>query len=324
MKTINKIMLFAIALIAFSCEDILEDDISNDTIQIISPLNGAQIESNVVKFQWNSLKGADKYRVQVYGDNQIVVLDSLVENKTNLTYPLTEGDYQWRVRGENFAYQSTYSVQSAFSMIVSDDLTNQQVVLSAPDNDTYVNFTNVTLNWLTLVNATSYSVEVINVSNGQQVFLNPAITGTSVTMNNPNLTDGIYEWRVKAKNSANATETQQYASRRFSVDRVLPNQPGFVPTSTPADNGSPIAANTSITFTWVIPSDSGNVMSPITYVIQFSNDNFATQPFQSTDVTSTTFSQSFNTAGVYFWKVLAKDKAGNVSVPSVIRKFTLN
>lgn len=323
MKTINKIMLLAVALIAFSCEDILEDDISNDTVQIISPLNGDEIESNVVKFQWNSLKGADKYRVQVYGDNQSVVLDSLVDGKTSLTYPLLEGDYQWRVRGENFAYQSTYSVQSAFSMFISDDLTNQQVVLSAPDPDSYVNFTNVTLNWQTLVHATSYSVEVINVGNGQQVFINPTITGTSITLNNPNLVDGTYEWRVKAKNSANNTETLLYTARKFSIDRVLPNQPGFVPTSTPPDNGTPIVANTSISFTWVSPSDSGAVMSPITYVIQFSNDNFSTT-FQSTDVTQTSFPQSFNTAGIYYWRVIAKDKAGNTSVPSVIRKFTIS
>ncbi|TGD56844.1 hypothetical protein [Flavobacterium humi] len=323
MKTINKILLVALAMVSFSCDDILEDDISNDTVQTIAPLNGEEIESNVAKFQWGSLKGADKYRVQVFAANQTVVLDSLVENKTSLTYPLSEGVYQWRVRGENFAYQSAYSVQSSFTMFVSDDLTNQQVVLSSPDDDIFINFTNVTLNWLTLTNATSYSIEVVNVANGQQAFQNPTITGTSVTMNNPGLADGVYEWRVKAKNANNDTETLQYSHRKFSLDRTVPNQPGFAQGSTPPDSLTPVLApNTTITFTWTNPADSGSVMSPVTYMVQFSNDNFATAPFLSADAPQTTYSQSFS-AGTYYWRVVAKDKAGNTSVPSVIRKFVV-
>ena len=105
MKTISKIILLAFTLMIFSCEDVLEDDITNEIIQTISPIEGEVVSSNVVNFQWNIQKGADKYRVQVYNANQAIVLDSLVENKSNLTYPLLAGAYKWRVRGENFGYQ---------------------------------------------------------------------------------------------------------------------------------------------------------------------------------------------------------------------------
>lgn len=317
MKTINKIILFALAIVTVSCEDIFEEDITNDTIQIISPLNGSIIESNVVKFQWNSLKGADKYRVQVYGTNQTIVLDSLV-SKTNLTCPLIQGVYQWRVRGENFAYQSSYSFPVSFSTVISNDLTNQQVVLSSPQNDTFVNFTNVTLSWLSLPNATSYSIEVVNISNGQQVYSNTAIAGTSVTLNVPSLTDGTYEWRVKAKNSA--TETQQYAARKFLIDTVIPNQPQ---NAAPANNSVQII-NQQLTFTWTIATDSGAAQSPISYKIEFSNDiNFATIS-QTSNASSTTFQQTFSTAGTYYWRVKAIDQALNVSIASAPFKFTIN
>ncbi|MDI5887618.1 hypothetical protein [Flavobacterium yafengii] len=317
MKTINKIMLFALAIVTMSCEDILEEDITNDSALIMSPLNDSKVESNVVKFQWNSLKGADNYRVQIYGANQSIVLDSLV-SKTNLTYPLKQGTYQWRVRGENFAYQSSYSFPATFSTVISEDLTNQQVILSSPQNDIYVNFTNITLNWQSLPNATSYSVEVINVTNGQQIYQNSAITGISATLNIPSLADGIYEWRVKAKNGT--TETLQYAGRKFSIDTVIANQPQNV---TPANN-SIQTINQQVSFTWTIATDSGTVQAPISYKIEFSNNENFTTISQTSNASSTTFQQTFSTAGIYFWRIKAVDLAGNVSVASAPYKFTIN
>lgn len=317
MKTINKIILFALAIVTVSCEDIFEEDITNETVLITSPLNDSKVESNVVTFQWNDLKGASKYRVQVYGANQAIVLDSLV-SKTNLTFPLIQGEYQWRVRGENFAYQSSYSFPVTFSTVISNDLTNQQVILSSPQNDIYVNFTNITLNWQALPNTTSYSIEVINISNGQQIYSNTSITGTSVTLNAPTLTDGIYEWRVKAKN--NTTETLQYAARKFSIDTVIPNQPQNV---TPANNSVQII-NQQVSFTWNITTDSGTVQSPISYKIEFSNNESFTIISQTSNASSSTFQQTFSTAGIYFWRIREIDQAGNVSLASAPYKFTIN
>ncbi|WP_426065120.1 hypothetical protein [Flavobacterium sp. DSP2-3-1] len=317
MKTINKIILFALAIVTMSCEDIFEEDITNDSVLIISPLNESKVESNVVKFQWNSLKGTYNYRVQIYGANQSTILDSLV-SKTNLTYPLKQGTYQWRVRGENFAYQSSYSFPATFSTVISEDLTNQQVILSSPQNEIYVNFTNITFNWQSLPNATSYSVEVINIINGQQIYLKSAITGISVTLNIPNLADGIYEWRVKAKNGT--TETLQYAGRKFSMDTVIANQPQNV---TPANNSLQII-NQKVSFTWTIATDSGTVQAPISYKIEFSNNENFTTISQTSNASSTTFQQTFSTAGIYFWRIKAIDQAGNVSVASAPYKFTIN
>jgi hypothetical protein len=323
MKTINKIILFAFALMAFSCEDVLEEDITDDTVQISSPKNDIVIESNVVDFKWIGLQGADKYRVQVYNSDMVVILDSLVKNRTNLTFPLFQGEYKWRVRGENYAYQSTYSFPASFSMLPSEDLTNQHVVLSSPNDNIYANFTNVNFQWQPLANATSYSVEVVNVTNGQQVFLNPSITGTSVVLSSPTpIADGKYEWRVKAKNSGNNTETVQYTARTFFIDRAAPNQPAFAPTSTPADNSTQ-TVNVPITFTWLSQTDSGTFPTPITYIIQFSQDvNFSTV-IQASDAGTATFTQSFSAAGIYYWRIIAKDGALNESVPSVVRKFTI-
>ena len=102
MKTINKLLLAVILVITYSCDDIIEEDITDNNIIVQYPLNEQEIESNVVNFQWEELKGADDYRIQIYATGQNVMVDTLV-NKANFTYNLNPGKYQWRVRGENFA-----------------------------------------------------------------------------------------------------------------------------------------------------------------------------------------------------------------------------
>jgi hypothetical protein len=309
MKTINKIILLAFAIISFSCEDVLEDDITNDIIQIVSPVEGEIVSSNVVNFQWNRLKGADKYRLQVFNANQAVVLDSLVENKLNLAYTLPTGIYKWRVRGENFAYQSTYSLPASFSTAVSNVLTNQQVLLSIPNENSYTNSTSLTLQWLPIITASSYDIEVVT-SGGNLVLPTTNVTTTSVILNSTNLAqEANYIWKVKAKNSTTNTETP-FATRSFSVDRTNPNQPQ---NNLPANNSLTLPVNQAITFTWTTIADTGIVQSPISYTIEFSNTNTFSSIIRTVNTTTTSSTQTFATIGDYYWRIKATDTAGNNS-----------
>ena len=319
MKNINKIILLAFAITAFSCEDVLEEDITNDIIQIISPIEGEVVSSNVVNFQWNTLKGADKYRVQVYNANQAVVLDSIVENKTNLTHPLLAGAYKWRVRGENFGYQSTYSFPVSFSVVQSTDLTTQQVVLTSPVNGLYTNSTSLTCAWQDLNPADYYELELINVTAGQTiVYQQSNITNTSVTLNSTSLVqEAEYQWKIKGVNTTSQTV---FSSRNFFIDRTNPNQSQ---NSLPLNNATQIA-NQAITFSWTAPADTGTIQSQISYSIEFSNTNTFGTIIQTSNSTTTTVQQIFTAAGDYYWRVKATDAAGNNSVYSTAFKFTIN
>lgn len=317
MKTLNKIILISLSVFMFSCDDILEEDISNDIVQIISPTKDAVIESNVVNFKWNNLKGADKYRIQIFEKNQVLVLDSLT-TKTNLTLPLEAGSYIWRVRAENYAYQSTYSFPSNFSTNIPDDLTNQQVILLTPDNDKYLNFTNITLSWQQLDKATSYSLKIINTATGQEVFSKTDLTDTSITPNLQPLADGNYEWRVKAKNTE--SETKQYGAKKFNVDTVAPNQPK---NTLPADNSTQ-TVNTAVNLTWSIAVDTGTIKSPISYVIELATDADFNSIIQTLNSNTTTLQYTFSNTGIYYWRVRAIDLAGNIGINSTGFKITVN
>lgn len=316
--TILKFLAIALLFFSTSCDDILEEDITNDIVHTVSPSEGAIIESNVVNFQWDNLDGANDYRLQVYNLNQVRVYDTLV-NATSISLPMSEGSYQWRVRGENAGYMSSYSFPVFFEVDQSLDLTNQQVLLSSPVNNFITNLNNFTLSWENLAAADSYSIEIVNNSNGNTiVYQQTNITTTSITLNNTIITqNGNYSWKVKGVNTSSQTV---FSSRSFSIDTVNPNQPQ---NSLPATN-SIQNLNQNINFSWTMPADSGLIQSTISYVIEFSSNSSFSTIIQSSNVTGTTFSQTFNSSGDYYWRIIAKDAAGNIGTPSTSFKFTIN
>lgn len=318
MRTLNKLALILLSVLCISCDDILEDDITNGLIQPIFPIEGSVIESNVVNFQWNTLDGADEYRVQVYEGNQLKVYDTLV-NKTNLQLPLSEGQYHWRVRGENSAYQSTYSFSLAFSINESIDLTNQQVLLSSPVNNFITNQNNIVLAWNDLNAADYYKMEIVNNTNGGTiVYQQNNILLNSIQLNGTIITqDASYTWKVKGVNTSSETV---FSSRNFSIDTTIPNQPQ---NSLPANNSIQII-NQNINFSWTIPTDSGVIQSEISYVFEVASDLNFSNIIQTSNLASNTFQQSFSSVGDFYWRVRAKDFAGNVGSNSSIFKFTIN
>jgi hypothetical protein len=317
MKTINKILALCIVFLTISCDDIIEKDIANETVQTISPINDAEISSNVVAFQWNTVKGAKDYRIQVYSDNRAIVLDTLI-GKANFTAPLNIGRYQWRVRAENPAYQSAYSFPINFRLIPNSDLTNQQVILTTPNENAYSKSTSLTCNWTAISTASTYTFQLENVTSGTFVET-PDITSNSFVLTNTAIaSDAEYKWKVKALNTSNTTSTV-YSSRTLYIDRIKPNQPvNVLPAPTPVQ-----IANQAINFTWSMAPDTGIIKSPISYKIEFSTSTDFTVNLQTQTNVTIPLSKTFTTAGIYYWRVTATDGAGNEGLPSTATLVTI-
>jgi len=319
MKTINKLLFAVLVLLTYSCDDIIEEDITSDNIKTVSPTNNQEIESNVVNFQWEELKGAKDYRLQVFSTTQNIMLDTLV-SKTNFLYSLTPGNYQWRVRGENFAYETAYTFPLSFTLIETEDLTNQQIQLLYPDHGTYTKLNTLTFSWTRVPVATQYSYQLLDVTNGNVlVHENADITGTSYALPAGILTqDGNYTWKVKALNSENGTETQ-YSSRNFYVDKTAPN----IPFNSSPQNDSKVKVNDTVNFTWTEASDNGPVTSTITYNIQISQNQNFTTIINTGSATNLSHQYTFTQTGDYYWRVQSVDRAGNVSGYSPHYKITV-
>ena len=98
-----------------ACDDILEIDISNENVIIISPLNGTQLEQREIVFWWEKLEGALEYHISVvspsFGSVSSVKLDSTI-NENLILLQLEPGVYEWRIRAKNKGYYTDYQWNS--------------------------------------------------------------------------------------------------------------------------------------------------------------------------------------------------------------------
>lgn len=98
-----------------SCEDILETDISNKQMVLQVPADTASIAEGNITFWWKELKGARSYQLLIVSPDNVnptkLVLDSTITTN-QFSLELSEGKYQWCVKGINDSYQTDLSCRS--------------------------------------------------------------------------------------------------------------------------------------------------------------------------------------------------------------------
>ncbi|AXT18312.1 hypothetical protein D7030_08370 [Flavobacteriaceae bacterium AU392] len=313
-KPYNIILIISILIMSFSCDDVFEEDISEDLIQITAPIPNTIIRGNTVQFLWEELEGADNYRIQIMNNNRENIVDSLV-SINSFTYILNPNEYQWTVRAENFAYQTEYVSQINFTVQSSDDLTNQNVSLLTPTDNIFTNSSNIIFNWTELANADTYTFILIRRGNNDQtIFEERDHTTTSINIDENVLNeDSEYRWLVGASNTISETTLTE---RSFFLDRVSPNQPILM---LPTDQLTTGLSN--ITFNWSNGTDSGNVQSTITNTFQISTNIDFTTTITSETTENNSIQFEFTTPNTYYWRVRASDESGNESDYSTIRSI---
>ncbi|UMY66264.1 MULTISPECIES: hypothetical protein [unclassified Flavobacterium] len=294
----------------------MEEDITNRSVNLLAPADGATVSTNVVHFEWSEMDGADDYRLQIIDETQSTVLDTLISERL-FAYAMQPGHYQWRVRGENFAYTSSYSYTSEFDVVRTDDLSSQQVVQTAPAAGLFTKNTSLTLLWDSVFAADSYDLTIYNLTTGS-VSQQTGITSTTFTLSGTALeSEGEFQWKVRAKNSANGTETA-YSTRNFFIDRTAPQAPSY---NTPAANAT-VSSGTAVNFTWSTVTHGDNE-SPISYTLEISESNTFTSVLQTYNVAVNSQSHTFSTSGDFYWRLRSKDAAGNIGSYGPAYKVTV-
>jgi len=299
-------LLLVMTSLLFACDDILEEDITNDTVTTTAPIEGAIVSGNTVNFSWQNLDGADNYRVQVLNDDQSTAVDSLVSG-TAFSYVINPGTYQWRVKGVNFAYETAYTFPTNFRVEASDDLSTQSVVLQTPTDNLYTNDPNFIFTWMGISTASSYALDIVkNTTAMQTVLQETGITATNYEADALIFDeDAEYIWKVKA---VNATSETGFSQRSLFLDRISPNQPTLV---TPTD--AQVLTVRDVTFNWTNGADMGTLQTEITNTIEIASDiNFATI-INTASTINNTVQYTFTVAGTYYWRVKAIDQAANAS-----------
>src|SRR5688572_12262835 len=113
MKSYRYLFILLAVLMIQSCESALETDLEGDTVTLLAPVDSLVTTDSIHTFYWETLKGADEYRLQIVSPrfDSIVrfIEDSTIADDHFRIVDMDTGSYQWRVRGVNTATESNNS-----------------------------------------------------------------------------------------------------------------------------------------------------------------------------------------------------------------------
>jgi parallel beta-helix repeat protein len=290
----------------------LRVDTGSPTVAALTaPGAGTDTTATTITFFWTSSSdtgtGVSGYRLQIdtSGSFTSPLVDSSTPALTASRTLAADDTYFWRVVSVDNA-GNTVAASPTFFRI--DTLGPTAVALSAPADLHDTTATTIAFSWSaatdTGTGVAGYRLQV----DTNSTFAAPLVdssTGTSITGTrtlNPNDT---YYWRVVAAD--NAGNTTASTSRRVRIDTAPPTTP--ILTTIAGDSRT-----APVTLTWSTVADS--ITSPRSFVIQIDTAGTfaalvesATQAVADTDYL--TGMLSFET---HFWRVLAYDTLGNVSI----------
>lgn len=305
-----KILVFFSVFTLWSCEEILmEDDISANNVVLLAPMDNAQFFSTSVSLSWEPVEFATKYRLQIAKPNFASATEILLDTEitaTNFTQQLNIGQYEWRVKAINSAYETNY-VSRKISVISNEDFASNVVVLNSPSNNLNSNSLSQTLSWSSIIGASEYQLQIFDANN--TLVLNQMIATTSHTYL---FSEGIFTWKVRA---SNGTDSTQYTSRIILIDDTPPNVPALIAPT----NLSTIDID-AISFTWNRVTILGSTEFDSLYL--YTNIGM-TDLVLKERVTSPHNVTLLNT-GTYYWYLKSFDLAGNQSSFSSTFSFTKN
>ena len=309
----NKALIVTLVILFTGCKDFIEDDIKNESINLLAPANNLTTVQLTHTFWWDWLDGAEEYNMQlVEGSFSSVtkfILDTTITNN-KFVYTLYPGSFQWRVKGINNGSETYFTT---YTLIIDStlDIGSQQLILSSPADNYITNNDNITFSWNSLLNADDYLLEVHQTTWSGSLVLSPQVTVN--TSYSTTLPEGTLVWGVQARNSTSNTSTA-FSTRKITIDTTSPGQVTLV---SPLDNAT--LSDVYNNYTWTQAANSGTAL---TDNISFYSDAAATTLIKSAPATGTSYQDSLG-VGTYYWRVQSTDAAGNVGQASSIRKVII-
>lgn len=310
---LNCIILLSI----YSCEDIIAEDISNENMETIIPLQNDMLTSSSINFKWEEVEFTDQYRIQIAKPNFInpteFTIDSLV-TVTDISFALEPNFYQWRVKALNNISETNYSTPIDFEVDIEIDLSSQIVILNSPQDGVFLNSIQQNFTWEFLTAADTYTFQLVK---GDETSNNIVDQETLIQDNFylPSITDleeENYTWKVQA---VNATSQTFFEFRQFGLDKTAPNTPSVLS----PENAETV--NSEVDFSWNLGVDGGVINAPIKSVLEISITSNFVVLFYSVELETNQHNYTFPTTGTFYWRVKAFDEAGNIGLNSNVREI---
>ncbi|MFW9992606.1 MAG: fibronectin type III domain-containing protein [Candidatus Odinarchaeota archaeon] len=286
--------------------------------QLVSPADGATISDNTPTLDWNGIKGATGYHVQVDDNSDMsspfVDDDTLDASTTDYTTStLAAGTYYWRV----YDIQATGSWTAIWSFTVSTTLPSFPLnpELVSPSNSDTVTDDTPTLDWNIPRFANSFHLQVADIDDFSSLIIDTTTSSGDYTPGS-SLSDDTYYWRVRAKNDTTSWSSWS-AEWSFTVSTSLQPFSGIPLLDSPADGET--LATTTPAFNWTIPKGANLFHLQIADIVDFSS---LTVDITVTDSDYTPAAAL--TDGTYFWRVRAKNDTADWGTWSAERSFIID
>jgi hypothetical protein len=280
-----------------------------DLPALLTPADGDFINDDTPEFTWSATAGAGgEYTLEYSQDENFVsgvvsVTDITGESHTPSS-ALAQGLWYWRVEAFDQAGNGS-GYQTPFSFTLDTDPPDIPTLLT-PADGIYVTTETPEFTWSATAGTNgSYTLEYsqdAGFSSGVTTVSD--ISSENYTPSSP-LSQGLWYWRVEAFDQAGNGSGFQATPFSFDLDSESPDPPDLL---TPPD-GSTTNDNTP-EFTWSATAGAGGQ-----YTLQYSKHaDFGSNVVTIAGMFSTSFSPSSGMSdGTWFWRVEAKDEAGNVS-----------
>lgn len=271
---------------------------------LMSPADAATNQPASLTLRVGKTAAASRYQWQVSAQSTFTTLTaSEITADTAYTLQLVGGQtFYWRVRGVNDLGATAYSAAQSFTVMAPPARTTQ---VSPANNSLNVLVDSVSFVWRVVSTATSYNLQVTNLS-GTTTY-----TTTDTTYKIFNLArNANYTWRVEA---LNAGGTSYYTGNfGFTTVPAVPPVPAAV---SPASAAGGVARQPR--FIW------NTSVNATKYRLQVASDNAFAAVVRDTTVIDTTamLSSPLAANADYYWRVRAEN-LGGASAYSTARLFS--
>lgn len=283
-----------------------------DAPVLVSPANSMIINDPTPLLDWNSVSEAVQYRVQVGGDGDFN--DPVVDYYTTSTSYTTPAFghleyYIWHVQArDSLGNWGDWSSTWDFGIDLVGPISPSLV---APTNGNSMQDRTPYLDWDSVVGVAQYCVQVDDSSSFSSPNVNYYTTNTYYVT--PSLGDDTYYWRVQCQDyPGNWGSWSSVWS--FTVDNIGPSPPALIsPTDGVCIN------NYSPQLYW------NDVTDAVEYHVQVSEYTSFTiiEDEKYTAITNYRIDHILND-DIYYWRVCARDAAGNWGAWSVYRQFEVD
>lgn len=181
--------------------------------------------------------------------------------------------------------------------------------LREPKRNFLTNASRPVFSWMRVRNAAAYEISIAADNNFTNILATQVVNGLSYT-HHSNLPDGMYFWRVRAYGQ-DLMPGKYSISNSFVVDTSPPVSPGLI---SPVNDAN---IRARLKFSW------SKIQDATRYQVEIDNNSDFSSPEWSAIRSEPSYQILTFRSGRYFWRVRAKDMAGNWGAWSFINAFNI-